>query len=621
MLNKPFLSTLACALILLFASSCGGKAEKPNILLITVDTLRADHVGAYGYHRQTTPFIDKLAREGLMFKHVVTPQPQTSGSHASILTSLHPLTHGLIFNALSLHPKAQTIAQVMKKNGYYTMGAVSVKILSRKFNFHRGFDSFSDKWDAQPIYQTLRKKKKKLGKSERTAPSTNKSLFEQIREYKGKHSEKPLFIWLHYYDPHRPYFERKEIVFKNKLPLLPGQHETDLENYDREIRFTDRAIKEVFTFLESEGLTRRLLTSITADHGEGFGEHKQRRGHVDFYSAATHVPLIFHGPGIPAGEQVEPYVSTLDIAVTLLGEAGLSFDAPTEGIDLMEKYRRGFEKTRKRKFLVINSQKWSRSLQMVGSPYAYILNFDRHYLYWYLAMSPDASLSPVKEELFTNLPKTRMSENEKKGKITFHPPPMRKPGLHYLVIRTESVQAPHITVQVETFPQFLSKPRNIGLPDVSQTHPSRRTLEIIYPVTVTDQLKIHLDIKDAGSAVPGQTRYAFIPEPELAPYLAGLKDVDETYRNRIVNWLWALFLTHRKNSKSDELFDLSKDPAMAHNLAGSRELKRFIIRYKKLIYQAYQYYARKKDKLYRGLITGKKRSAEDEDLLKSLGYL
>ncbi len=134
-------------MFILFFPSCGKRGIKPDIILITIDTLRRDHLGAYGYPRQTSPFIDSLAKKGVIFKKVVTPIPATSGSHASILTSLHPLTHQVTANALPLSSNVRTIAEVMKANGYYTIGAVAVKILSRKYKFSRGFDSFSDKWD------------------------------------------------------------------------------------------------------------------------------------------------------------------------------------------------------------------------------------------------------------------------------------------------------------------------------------------------------------------------------------------------------------------------------------------------------------------------------------------
>ena len=151
---KAVLITIILAVIMIF-SFCGkGNDVKPNILLITIDTLRRDHLGVYGYPRETSPFMDQLAREGMMFKHTITPIPSTAPSHASILTSLHPLTHGASGNASPLTDKAQTIAEVLKQNGYYTIGTVAVVFLSTKYNFSQGFDSFSDEWEEKPKINT-----------------------------------------------------------------------------------------------------------------------------------------------------------------------------------------------------------------------------------------------------------------------------------------------------------------------------------------------------------------------------------------------------------------------------------------------------------------------------------
>jgi len=136
-----------CLLLPVFMG-CGkkepGTDNKPNILLITIDTLRRDHLSCYGYPRHTTPFIDSLAQEGIRFEHTLTPIPITSGSHASILTSLHTVTHKVNFNGLSLNEKFKTIAEVLQKNGYYTIGTIATYILKAKYHFSQGFTSFSD---------------------------------------------------------------------------------------------------------------------------------------------------------------------------------------------------------------------------------------------------------------------------------------------------------------------------------------------------------------------------------------------------------------------------------------------------------------------------------------------
>ncbi|MCU0288621.1 MAG: sulfatase-like hydrolase/transferase [Acidobacteria bacterium] len=121
-------------MLILTLSACK-KVDKPNILLITIDTLRRDHLGCYGYSLDTSPFIDQLAKNGVVFKNTITPIPLTDGSHATILTSLHPLTHQVIRNATSLKDKVETIAEILKKNGYYTIGTIAAFHLSSKYKF------------------------------------------------------------------------------------------------------------------------------------------------------------------------------------------------------------------------------------------------------------------------------------------------------------------------------------------------------------------------------------------------------------------------------------------------------------------------------------------------------
>ena len=137
---------MVCLCIIFVLPVCK-KEIKPNILLVTIDTLRRDRLGCYGYLPDTSPFIDRLAKEGLLFKNVVTPLPLTDPSHASILTSLHPLTHQLTNNGAKLDLRVETIAEVLKKSGYYTIGVVGAKHLSSHYNFSQGFDYYDETYE------------------------------------------------------------------------------------------------------------------------------------------------------------------------------------------------------------------------------------------------------------------------------------------------------------------------------------------------------------------------------------------------------------------------------------------------------------------------------------------
>ena len=617
------LLVLSVLLVLLPFFSCGGEKVKPNILLITIDTLRRDHLGAYGYPRETSPFMDQLARDGVLFKYVVTPQPQTGGSDASILTSLHPLSHGVTFNYLVLSENVQTIAEVLKKNGYYTMGAIAVKLLAKKQQFSQGFDSFSDEWEPSKERQLKGKK------GQRTASSVNESLMNQVDDYLSDthHRNKPLFIWVHYYDPHGPYIGRDHISFRNKLPDHREKNKK-IRKYDEEIRYTDDAIKEFYGYLEKKALTRRLVTCITADHGETFGEHGLLNGHIDFYSETTLVPLIFHGYGILKNKIIDTYVSTMDIAVTLLGTADLAFDSPVEGVDLFKMGRHGNQRKHtpgtpgSRKFLVINTQKWARSLQLLDAPFAYILNFDHHYKYWYISTYSSHNPGNIGVVIDNNRFKpVRLQDIEKNdNEMIIALPRTRDRGLNYAVLRctftnpkNEDIKG---KVRVKVYPRFFTEPRRMKIQASPPGNSTKTTLEVIYPITLVDRISIHLALDEksvVAETIVNNMQYAFITAQEF--------DQNSTPGKKIKNRIWELFLTQRKESKANEFFDLSTDIEMKKNLVEIEKFKSPMVKYRKLIYSMFKYYHQKRNKLIPAIEKEKKLSEEDKKLLKSLGYL
>ncbi|NIM13822.1 MAG: sulfatase-like hydrolase/transferase [Candidatus Aminicenantes bacterium] len=587
MFYKTIFSILLLVLVLISSSCGGGKEVKPNILLITIDTLRSDHLGVYGYPRETSPFIDHLAKNGLMFKHVITPQPMTSGSHASILTSLHPLTHNVITNGFVLNEKVQTIAEVLKNNGYYTIGTIAVGFLTGKKNFSQGFDSFSDKWERDPQLDP------KFPIYERAAPSVNQSLFKQINEYYTHHKHKPVFIWVHYYDPHGPYYDKDYITFKNKPPK--GKPKA-INQYDKEIRYTDDSIRELYRYLEEKGLARRLITCVTADHGEQFGEHGYTFGHPDFYSENIFVPLIVHGYGIARNKTVETYVSTLDISVTLLGRAGLAFTYPTEGIDLLKKSGKP-QKIKNRKFLIISNKDHARSLQLMGDPFAYILNFDYHYKYWYFARQNTADIPPNR---FKSIQDHQV--NKKGNKWIFPLSHGIQKGRKYAVLRLDIKKNNGLSVKIQVPPILFTSEETVPA-DVEH-------LDIIYPITVLDRIKVHLYLNQ--ETVINNLEYAVILKKEFPK-----KAVTREIKNEIYQKL----LTLRKKKSKDEFFNLSNDIRMEKNLVDVKTHKPFILEYRKLIYSAYKYYLRKKSWLLKGAKDQDKLTAKDKEMLKSLGYL
>jgi len=582
---------LKILIMMLILPFCGkGKDVKPNILLITIDTLRRDHLGVYGYPRETSPFMDRLAQEGMMFKHAITPIPSTAPSHASILTSLHPLTHGSTGNAAPLTDKAQTIAEVLKQNGYYTIGTVAVEFLSTKYNFSQGFDSFSDKWEEKPHVNS---------KFDRIAESVNKSLFQQVDEYllKQKDQKKPLFIWVHYYDPHWPYREIPSIEFKTDPP---GQKLLkNMNRYDKEIRYTDDHIEKLFDFLKEKGIAKQMVTCITADHGEEFGEHGTSGGHADFYTEDIFVPLIFHGYHIPGNKIVETYVSTMDIPVTLLGLANLTFDTYTEGIDLLETYKKPGT-LENRKMLVVGNGRYTRSLQMLGYPWTYILNLDHYYKHFFLSFGdnfsvPGARFKPVKKGWIKT----------KKNTMTVALPYVMKRGLNYTVFQADIKENKGFRVQIKMIPYALSQ--KIEIP------PEVKTLTIIYPTAVRDRILVQIEPQTGAVIDAGDSRYAFISKQELT--------VDLNSLQKVKNQIYKKFPTLRKKKDKDEFFDLSEDVGMMNDLVESKKNRPKIMEYHKMSYQAYKYYYQKGKKLLKGTMTKDSLTEEEKKMLKTLGYL
>ena len=586
-----FILIVILAFVLVSFSSCSGKKVKPNILLVTIDTLKTDHVGGYGYPRQTTPFIDSLAKKGVIFRHAFTPLPLTAGSHATILTSLHPLTHGVITNGNSLDHKVQTIAEVLKENGYYTIGAVGVSFLSQRYNFQQGFDSFSDK-PGKGYY--------------RNAKEVNKSLLKQIDNYVALKEQKPFFIWVHYYDPHTPYRNRK-YTFKREIPrrFLNGYEKNGrvVHRYDTEIRFTDEAVKTLVEYLKKKGLDKQLLTCVTADHGEQHGEHGGWNGHYDFYTETIWVPLLFHGYKIPQGKSIRQWVSTMDIAETLLHTAGLDFRYETEGCDLL-KVEEKAPVDPGREFLVVGNPEDIKSIQLIKYPFSYILNFDHHYGYWCLSEK-----DVVPGEQFKKISKEQISLKQKKfKKVTLNFIDSFREGLYYAGVRVD-LEEKNYNKKIRTW--FNHRLFNQLVINRKLNH-----FTVWHPITTMDRLDFKIGCYVAADTKFKEIKYSILSEQEFLKYADQLGRLD----NRIVTKL----RTNRKESTIDELFDLEKDWAMNKNLLKTKGIipfKNKIADYKKLLYKRFEFYYMKGKKLL-GKVTKKRELTKKElEMLKSLGYL
>ncbi len=271
---------------------------KPNIVLITIDTLRADHLGCYGYEFATTPNLDRFAKEGLLFQNAYAPVPLTLPSHASMLTGLYPERHGIRDNAHFPLTKSEMIQERLKRHGYHTYAIVSAAPLSSGFGLNRGFDSYHDEFPG----------------AEKKADATTDLALQEIKRFQS-----PYFLWVHYFDPHTEYDPPE--TFKKKFPAAP---------YDGEIAFVDSQISRLLQAVEQTS-----LVMITADHGESLGEHGESTHAVFVYDATLHVPLLIRGPGIKPGIRSEP-VSVVDLAPAILKFAGANITPSSfDGVSLL----------------------------------------------------------------------------------------------------------------------------------------------------------------------------------------------------------------------------------------------------------------------------------------------
>jgi arylsulfatase A-like enzyme/Flp pilus assembly protein TadD len=293
-----------------------------NLLLITLDTLRADHLGAYGYEGVETPNIDRLGAEGVRFERVTTTVPVTLPAHASIMTGLNPFAHGVRNNgSFVLRDDAVTLAEVLRDRGYATGGFIGAVVLEAQFGIAQGFDDFNGMAQYQARTGDL--------SGERPGEDVVARASEWIR---GRRS--PFFAWAHMYDPHDPY-----------APPEPYAGRYADNPYDGEVAYVDEMVGRLLQELADIGAADNTLVVVTADHGEGLGDHGEG-GHSFFvYDSTVRVPLIFWAPGVvPAGVVPAGGTSVADIFPTVLSLLGVAPSARqgggsgADGIDLSPRF-------------------------------------------------------------------------------------------------------------------------------------------------------------------------------------------------------------------------------------------------------------------------------------------
>ncbi len=319
-----FIRILAGIILLEAAAWCQASAPKsssrdsfPDVYLITIDTLRADHVGCYGYKQVETPALDALAADGIRFTQAFTHSPITNTSHITILTGLLPSVHGVTDFGVPLSPQHVTAAELLKKHGYQNAAFIGAVILDSNTlapGLDRGFD-FYDNFPAKTDT------KERWGRVERRAME----VVEHAESWFDKHRAGPHFVWVHLFDPHDPYEPPPPFSEKYKDHL-----------YDGEIAYADSAVAHWIAFLKKAGVYDNAIIVVTGDHGEGLGEHGEETHGLFLYDATLHIPLILKTSGAAYhGTVIDAQVRTTDILPTILSATGISAPAELNGESLL----------------------------------------------------------------------------------------------------------------------------------------------------------------------------------------------------------------------------------------------------------------------------------------------
>lgn len=338
------LAALLLVSTLSLLSGCDSAApEQYNVLLVTLDTTRADRIGVYGDSTAHTPVLDGLAREGVLFQNAASVAPITAPSHASIITGKYPMAHGFRDNGLyTLTENQQTLAEMLQDAGYATAAAIGAYPLLSRFGFDQGFQVYDDDITA-PLEDHLGNapSKQRMFFDERRAAQVNDAILPWLKS----RDDTPFFLWLHYFDPHQPF---------EPPPPFDQLYAHDL--YAGEIAYTDTSLGFVLQRLEDAGKLDNTLVVVLADHGEGLGDHNEQTHAMLAYESTLRVPLLIRLP--PAergrGSVIEQRVGTVDIVPTILDVLGIESDVEFQGRSLRPLWTNGESDSGTRRYYAEN---------------------------------------------------------------------------------------------------------------------------------------------------------------------------------------------------------------------------------------------------------------------------
>lgn len=324
-LSVPYrvsVSALLCCLCIAGAAvSCqrprgsAARSLRPvNVVVVTIDTLRPDHLHCYGYGKIETPTLDRIAQSGVVFENAVTQTPLTPPSHASIFTGLNPPTHKVRdTGGFVLSRSTPTLASLLEEKGWDTAAFISSAVLKKRFGFDHGFAVYDDQMPRPGNAQ------KYPEDAERRAGDTVDRAVQWLDSRNGM----PFFLWVHLYDPHAPYD-----------PPSPFREQYNDRLYDGEIAYADRELGRLFDAVHKKSPAEKTLIAILSDHGESLGEHGEFTHGVFLYDATLRIAFLLSGPGVPAGMRVKQQARTIDFLPSILDLMGGRAPAAAEGASL-----------------------------------------------------------------------------------------------------------------------------------------------------------------------------------------------------------------------------------------------------------------------------------------------
>src|SRR5436305_6787361 len=310
-----FKSALLAGLFAIGYAALAVPTASPNVVFITIDTLRPDHLGCYGDKQIRTPNIAALAADGTRFERAYTAVPVTLPAHTVLFTGTYPLLSGIHdFSANKLSPTQATLASVLKDNGYTTGAVIGSAVLDSRFGLNHGFDFYYDHFDFNRLQES------NLDEMERPG----NIVADVTLDWLSKNYQKKFFLWMHLYDPHYPY-----------RPPPPYSEEYRDRLYDGEIAFADAQVGRLISFLKSKDLYRNTIIVLTGDHGESLGEHGEKTHGFFIYNATLHVPVLIHLPGSASPKVLPDVVSLVDLLPTVLQALKIAAPAQVQGRSLL----------------------------------------------------------------------------------------------------------------------------------------------------------------------------------------------------------------------------------------------------------------------------------------------